>query len=93
MKLINYFQKSKKKLKPLIVAEISGSLWKKSIFLQSIKLLQSGADLIKIQTYEPQDITINNKYSKKIKKIDLWKIYQKAQTPYSCKEAFKLAKN
>lgn len=95
MKLINYFQKSKKKLKPLIVAEISGNhCGKKSIFLQSIRIAaKSGADLIKIQTYEPQDITINNKYSKKIKKIDLWKIYQKAQTPYSWhKEAFKLAK-
>ena len=63
---LNYFQKSKKKLKPLIVLKFPESLWKKSIFLQSIRIAaKSGADLIKIQTYEPQDITINNKYSKK----------------------------
>ena len=48
---------------PLIIAEISGNhCGKKSIFLKHIKeAAKSGADLIKIQTYEPIDITVKNK--------------------------------
>ena len=49
---------------PLIIAEISGNhCGKKSIFLKHIKeAAKSGADLIKIQTYEPIDITVKNKW-------------------------------
>ncbi len=82
---------SKKNFKPLIVAEISANhCGSKNIFLKTIKsAAKNGADLIKIQTYEPIDITI-----KKIKgKNKLWQLYTKAQTPFEWhKDAFKLAK-
>jgi len=84
---------------PLIIAEISGNhCGKKSIFLKHIKeAAKSGADLIKIQTYEPIDITVKNKnYKIKSgiwKSSSLWSIYQKAHTPFDWhKDAFKLAK-
>ena len=93
---INKYFKPNNYLKPLIVAEISANhCGKKSLFLKSIKsAATNGADLIKIQTYEPNDITINKQINKKnlnVKK--LWKLYSMAQTPYSWhKEAFTLAK-
>lgn len=77
---------------PFIIAEISANhCGSKEIFLKTIKAAhKSGVDLIKIQTYEPLDITvpkINNRKSK------IWDLYQKAQTPFSWhKDAFKLAK-
>ena len=86
---------------PLIIAEISGnhSGIKKQFLNLVDKACKNGADLIKIQTYEPQDITINNKTSHfKIKKgiwknKYLWDIYEKAHTPFSWhKDAFKIAK-
>ena len=48
---------------PLIIAEISGNhCGSKKKFLEHIKsAAKNGADLIKIQTYEPSDITLNNK--------------------------------
>ena len=87
--------------KPLIIAEISGNHnGKKRLFLKHIKVAaKNGADLVKIQTYEPQDITLKDvakkfKLKKGIwKKKDLWNIYQKAHTPFKWHEdAFKLAK-
>ena len=62
---------SKKNFKPLIVAEISANhCGSKSIFLKTIKsAANNGADLIKIQTYEPKDITIKSKQNNK-----LWKL-------------------
>ena len=86
---------------PIIIAEISGNHnGSKSKFLKLIKLAcLNGADLIKIQTYEPQDITLNKNYGNfKIKKgiwkgSKLWDLYKKACTPFSWhKEAFKVAK-
>ena len=60
---------------PLIIAEISGNhCGSKKLFLKHImEAAKVGADLIKIQTYEPNDITIRSK--KKIYKIKrgLWK--------------------
>ena len=49
--------------KPLLIAEISGNHNKnKSRFLKMIdSAFKNGADLVKIQTYEPQDITLNIK--------------------------------
>ena len=49
--------------RPMIIAEISGNhCKKKSLFLSHIKKdAASGADLIKIQTYEPEDMTIKSK--------------------------------
>lgn len=84
---------------PLVIAEISGNhCGKKSLFLKHIvSAAKNGADLIKIQTYEPKDITLKNKnYKIKSgiwKSLNLWSIYKKACTPFSWhKEAFMLAK-
>ena len=86
--------------RPLIIAEISGNhSGSKKKFLHLIKeAYKAGADLVKIQTYEPEDITINsNSKPFLIKKgiwkdKSLWKIYKSAHTPFSWhKDAFKLA--
>ena len=86
---------------PKIIAEISGNHnGNKSRFLKLIKkACESNADLIKIQTYEPKDITVlkrNKLY--KIKK-GIWKgkyfsdLYKKACTPFKWHaDAFKIAK-
>tara|TARA_B000000475_G_scaffold271827_1_gene270702 strand:- start:471 stop:1511 length:1041 start_codon:yes stop_codon:yes gene_type:complete len=90
-----------KKKPPLIIAEISGNHnGKKSRFLKLIEsACKNGADLIKIQTYEPEDITLVKK--EKYLKINhgIWKgkylkdLYKKACTPYNWhKEAFAIAK-
>ena len=90
-----YF-KNNPNLRPLIIAEISANhCGKKSLFLKSIKsAAQHGADLVKIQTYEPEDITINKSLNIKYwNKKKIWKLYSKAQTPFKWhKDAFKLAK-
>ena len=94
MKLFNY-------KKPLLIAEISGN--HKQNKTRFLKLIESafinGADLVKIQTYEPQDITLNTKQKKfKINKglwkgKYLWDLYSKAHTPFSWhKSAFNIAK-
>tara|TARA_B100001057_G_scaffold500933_1_gene618958 strand:+ start:2282 stop:3331 length:1050 start_codon:yes stop_codon:yes gene_type:complete len=85
---------------PKIIAEISANhCGNKNKFLNLIRLAHNnGADLIKIQTYQPEDIVINSK--NKIYKIKeglwknkyLWDLYKQAQTPYKWHEdAFKLA--
>ena len=92
--LNSYFTK-KKNLKPLIVAEISANHnGNKKVFLNSIKsAAKNGADLVKIQTYEADDISINKKFLIGKKKTNIWKLYKKAQTPYSWHyDAFKLSK-
>ena len=89
------------KIRPKIIAEISGNhAGNKKRFLNLIKsAFINGADLVKIQTYEPIDITLNkkNKYFKISsgiwKNTYLWSLYKKACTPFSWhKEAFKIAK-
>ena len=59
---------------------------------------KAGADLVKIQTYEPKDITINS--NTKLftikngiwKNKSLWEIYRSAHTPFAWhQDAFKLA--
>ena len=86
---------------PLIIAEISGNHGgNKKRFLNLVNLAcKNGADLIKIQTYEPKDITIKSKGSHYKIKSGIWKnkflwdIYKKASTPFAWhKEAFKIAK-
>tara|TARA_B100000686_G_scaffold351255_1_gene449464 strand:+ start:1465 stop:2511 length:1047 start_codon:yes stop_codon:yes gene_type:complete len=86
---------------PIIVAEISGNhCGKKSLLLKHIKIAaKSGADMVKIQTYEPSDITIKQKNKKFIIKKGIWKnkylwdLYKSAHTPYAWHhDAFKLAK-
>ena len=71
---------------PVIIAEISGNHnGSKKRFLQLIKsACLNGADLIKIQTYEPIDITLKGKtkhfYIKDgiWKNKHLWNLYKKA---------------
>ena len=86
---------------PLIIAEISGNHnGNKSRFLKLIeKACKSGADLIKIQTYEPDDITLKSKDPHFKIKDGVWKgkylhsLYKKACTPYKWHQsAFKIAK-
>lgn len=86
---------------PLIIAEISGNhCGSKHKFLNLIKsACLNGADLIKIQTYEPQDITLKRNYGKFIIKKGIWKgeklwdLYKSACTPFSWhQDAFKIAK-
>ena len=86
---------------PLIITEISGNHGgNKQKFLGLIRsACENGADLVKIQTYEPEDITLNIKNNSfKIKKgiwknKYLWDLYKEAHTPYSWhKEAFEITK-
>ena len=86
---------------PKIIAEISGNhCGTKKKFLSLIEsACINGADLIKIQTYEPKDITLNKDYGNFViksgiwKNTKLWNLYKKACTPFSWHaEAFKLAK-
>ncbi len=93
--------KISKKNRPFIVAEISGNHnGNKKKFLDHIKFAKkAGADMVKIQTYEPEDITINSRKKKfKVKKgiwkgKYLWDLYKKAHTPFEWhKDAFLLAK-
>jgi len=90
-----------KKNPPIIVAEISGNHnGNKKRFLNLINsAYDNGADIVKIQTYEPGDITLNKKNNLfKIKKgiwknKYLWDLYSQAHTPFLWHhEAFKLAK-
>ena len=63
------------KRRPIIVAEISGNhKGQKSKFLKLIKsAVINGADMVKIQTYSPEDITINKKDPKFMIKDGIWK--------------------
>ncbi len=73
-----------------IIAEIScNHLGKKNLLIKHIlKAHESGADLIKIQTYEADDICLKSNHKNfQIKKgiwkgKYLWDLYDKAQTPY-----------
>ena len=84
--------------KPLIIAEVSANHCgsKKKFLKHILSAKKSGADLVKIQTYEPDDMLINKKFVIKKglwKNNNLWKLYKKAQTPYNWHfDAFKLAK-
>jgi pseudaminic acid synthase len=86
---------------PIIISEISGNHnGSKKQFIELIKsACKNGADLIKIQSYEPKDITLNKSYGNFIikkgiwKKKKLWNLYKKSHTPFSWhKEAFEIAK-
>lgn len=86
---------------PILVAEISGNHGgNKKKFLNHIKQAKTyGADMVKIQTYEPEDIVLKD--AVKNLRIDegTWKnknffdLYKSAHTPYDWHfDAFKLAK-
>ena len=76
--------------KPLLVAEISanhnGSLSKAKKLIECAKI--NGADIVKLQTYTPETMTIkSNKKDFKIqsglwKGNTLWELYSKGQTPF-----------
>ena len=89
------------KKSPVIIAEVSANhCGSKKKFINHIKLAhKNGADLVKIQTYEPQDITLKTKNKKFKIKAGLWKnkylwdLYKRAQTPFKWHyDAFKIAK-
>ena len=85
-KLRNLFTKNT----PILVAEISanhnGSLVKAKKLIDCAK--ENGADIVKLQTYTPETMTIkSNKKDFKIQKglwkgNSLWDLYSKAQTPF-----------
>jgi len=86
---------------PIIIAEISGNHnGSKKRFLQLVKsACLNDADLIKIQTYEPKDITLKGKTKQFYIKDGIWKnkhlwnLYEKACTPFDWhQDAFKIAK-
>lgn len=96
-------KKNKKKIifdikkPPLIIAEISANHGgSKPLFLKSIEVAaKSGADLIKIQTYDEEDMVVHKNFkipSGLWKNKNLYNLYKKAKTPYSWHaDAFKLA--
>ena len=87
--------------RPLIIAEVSANHnGSKKLFMNHIRsAVKNGADLIKIQTYEPEDITLKSRDKNFIikngtwKGKNLWDLYSRACTPFSWhNDAFKLAK-
>ena len=90
-----------KKYPPILIAEISanhnGSIKKAKKLILTAK--QNGADLVKLQAYEPRNMTINSSQKDFLVKDGLWKgyklwdLYKKAQTPLQWqKELFSYAK-
>jgi len=86
---------------PILIAEISanhnGSLKNAKKIILTAK--QNGADIVKLQTYEPRNMTINSSKKDFVVKEGLWKgytlwdLYKKAQTPLNWqKELFLYAK-
>ena len=73
--------------KPFFIAELSGNHGGKLSVAKKIikKAKKGGADAVKLQTYSPETMTLNNNYKIKTglwKNYDLWKLYEKAHTPY-----------
>ncbi len=86
---------------PVLIAEISanhcGSIIKAKKLILAAK--KNGADLVKLQTYEPRNMTINSSQKDFLIKDGLWKgyklwdLYKEAQTPLKWqKELFNYAK-
>jgi pseudaminic acid synthase len=86
---------------PVLIAEISanhnGSIRNAKKLILTAK--KNGADIVKLQTYEPQNMTINNSKNDFLIKDGLWKgfklwdLYKSAQTPFAWqKELFSYAK-
>ena len=92
------FNDIKKFKRTLIIAEVSANHCgsKKNFLNHILKAKESGADLVKIQTYEPKDMIVNKNFKIKSgiwKGKNLWKLYKQACTPFAWhKDAFKLAK-
>ena len=90
-----------KKSPPVLIAEISanhtGSIQKAKKLILTAK--KNGADLVKLQTYEPRNMTINSSLKDFLVKDGLWKdyklwdLYKEAQTPLKWqKELFDYSK-
>ena len=90
-----------KKSPPVLIAEISanhtGSIQKAKKLILTAK--KNGADLVKLQTYEPKNMTINSSLKDFLVKDGLWKgyklwdLYKEAQTPLKWqKELFDYSK-
>ena len=101
MKLLKKKIEFSYKKSPIIIAEISGNHnGNKSRFLKLVEsACKNGADLIKIQSYEPKDITLKKKTNSYLIKGGIWKgkylsdLYKSACTPFSWhSDAFKIAK-
>jgi len=86
---------------PILIAEISanhnGSIKKAKKLILTAK--KNGADLVKLQTYEPRNMTINSSLKDFLIKDGLWRgyklwdLYKKAQTPFKWqKELFNYSK-
>ena len=86
---------------PILIAEISanhnGSIKKAKKLILTAK--KNGADLVKLQTYEPRNMTINSSLKDFLIKDGLWRgyklwdLYKKAQTPLKWqKELFNYSK-
>ena len=86
---------------PILIAEISanhtGSIQKAKKLILTAK--KNGADLVKLQTYEPRNMTINSSLKDFLVKDGLWKdyklwdLYKEAQTPLKWqKELFDYSK-
>ncbi len=90
-----------KNLPPILIAEISanhnGSIKNAKKLIYTAK--KNGADIVKLQTYEPHNMTINSSKKDFLVKEGLWKgyklwdLYREAQTPLSWqKELFSYSK-
>ena len=83
---------------PLLIAEVSANhCGSKKIFLDHIiSAKRNGADLVKIQTYEENDMVVDKNYKIKSglwRNKNLYKLYSKAKTPFKWHHAaFNLAK-
>ena len=86
---------------PILIAEISanhnGSIKKAKKLIFTAK--KNGADIVKLQTYEPRNMTINTAQKDFLIKDGLWKgyklwdLYKEAQTPLKWqKELFNYSK-
>ena len=82
--------------KTLIIAEISANHnGNKKRFIEHIlRAKKSGADLVKIQSYEENDISLDlRKLKKNFNLNNNYEVYKKTKTPYEWhKEAFEVAK-
>ena len=90
-----------KKSPPVLIAEISanhnGNIKNAKKLILTAK--KNGADIVKLQTYEPRNMTINSNKKDFLvneglwKGYNLWKLYKEAQTPLSWqKELFDYSK-
>ena len=86
---------------PLTIAEISANHEgkKEKLLKHIISAAKCGCELVKIQTYEPEDLTLKSQKNSFLikdgiwKNKNLWELYKKAQTPFEWHyDAFKIAK-